>query len=184
MRVSPWASRPNTDASTTSSEASAATSASSQRDSPAGRTAASWAPDERRARLDHEAHRDFRARAFGAIDFLRRLRRPDDPGAGREREVDPRAVAARHAAAGIDDNRLALGAGAGKAQPEAAGLEQAGGLGAGAGKREAARISPRARCRSPAAARSSSKRSILKTMGGIRQRGRLVERGGGSSQSG
>ena len=56
---------------------------------------------------------------------------------GAEREVDPRAVAARHAAAGVDDNRLALGAGARKAQPEAAGLEQAGGLGAGAGAREA-----------------------------------------------
>ena len=55
-------------------------------------------------------------RSVAAIDFLRRLRGRLDLGAFAELEAETIGVAARHAAAGVDDHRLARARRAGKAQ--------------------------------------------------------------------
>ena len=80
-------------------------------------------PGERAARLDAQPRLDAHRVVVAAIDFLGRLGGGDGARAGADRQINPRAVAARHAAAGVDDHRLAFRPGAGKAQPEPAGLE-------------------------------------------------------------
>ena len=109
MLCSPMAMRPKVTASTRSSGRRRP-----DRSPAGGRTArpgtgsspAAAIPDARRRRSPTRASTLARL-AVGPIDFLGRLRREENLRAGLERDRDIGAVAARHAAAGIDQHRLA-----------------------------------------------------------------------------
>ena len=80
-------------------------------------------PGQRAAARHAEMGLDPHRFALAAVDLFRRLRGDEGPRIGADRHFDPRPVAPRHAAAGVDHHRLAFGPGVGEAQPQAAGLE-------------------------------------------------------------
>ncbi len=93
-------------------------------------------PEHPGARLEGKRGSDAGGRPFAAVDFLRGRGRRLDCRARVERERDPVGVAAGHAAAGVDDYRLAGAFRARKAPAQAAGLEQRTRLGPAAHPRE------------------------------------------------
>ena len=124
--LSPIARRPNTSVSTASSSASAAMSMVSVRSSraPLEQERLLRQPAEARAGSERERRRDPGRRSVAAVDLFRRRRRRLDRRARLERERHAVGVAARDAAAGVDEHRLARVRRAGKAPAQAPRLEQ------------------------------------------------------------
>ena len=81
-------------------------------------------PGERAAGAKVELDGDLRVRPERAIDFFRGGSGYGQPRTGAEVDIDVKAVAARHAAGGVDDDGVKRGliCGVGKADPQRAGL--------------------------------------------------------------
>ena len=90
-------------------------------------------PEEARLARERQPGLETGGRAVAAVDLFRRDCGRLDRGALVEPQLDAVGVAARDAAAGVDDDRLARAPRAGKASAQASGLEYALGLGAGPG---------------------------------------------------